>query len=353
MSDRKSLELLKQITRDGSYVDRVGGADPQRAAGRQWDNRFAAAGAGIPKYDALNDRFCKFAMRRRAAAAAAKGKKAPAGAQLAPLPNRRLWGTADLPEAPRPGTSGGAPTSFRGLAAPQPLGARSATPNAAAGPRGAAPLGAGPAGADGGAAPQASPSNAQGASVEALVAKARGRLTRLWDELGVPEPERIAFAHQHLGAGDTAEALAAINAELQRLVEERNCALRVEKAVEVREGFLYLLQELAERYATSTMDKERALRELQALTTPYRNASLDVVEAILRWRQALKSETQPYLWKGVSYLHKMNSDTFFLANSRLRLLLDFEVAGNPLLDPRKTQGADASGKGGALPPLRR
>jgi hypothetical protein len=322
MSDRKSVDLLKQITRDPSYVSRLSGADVTRAGGRQWDARFAAS-AGIPKYDAVNDRFCKFALRRRNAerrAMTPKGRGGPT--ELAPLPpqQRRLWGHAEMPEPPRYGATPD-PTSFRGTVPqmgtvmPTAL-ARSAVPE--------------------------TPVN-----VESLASKARQRLTRLWEELGVPDAERMAFAQQHFHSS-TSETVAALNAEIQKLVDERNCAMQVERAIEIREGFLYLLQELTERYAANAMEKERAARELQALLGPYRNASLDAVEGVTRWREAIKSESQPYLWKGVSYLHKMNSDLFFLAHSRLRTLLDFEVAGNPLLDPRRS--ADASGP---LPPLRR
>jgi hypothetical protein len=331
--NRKGLDLLKEITGDTNYVSRLSGTDASRASGRQWDGSFSTA-PGIPKYDAVNDRFCKFAMRRRnAERRTQQGVKNVAG-QLAPLPpaqRRRLWGGPGdlLPEAPRPGTSD--PTSFRG-AAPHPELLLTA-------PSGASIQ----QGRNQGAVEQL-PS----ASIEALGAKARQRLTRLWDEMAVPDAERVAFAHQHF-ANNTSEGVVIINAEIQRLVDERTAALHVERAIEVREGFLYLMQELTERYGANTLEKDRAHRELIALVSPFRNASLDVVDAVLRWREVLRSETQPYLWKGVSYLHKMNSDLFFLANSRLRLLLDFSVAGNPLLDPRR---ADAAGKG-VLPPLRR
>jgi len=317
MTDRKGLALLRQITGDPSYVDRVSGVDSQRTTGRQWDNRFSASASGIPKYDALNDRFCKFAMRRHLATQRSSMKKPGLAGQLEPLApsqQRRLWGTQDMPEAPRGGSQD--PTSFRGAQT------ASGQPKLAA-------------------ADQASAAN-----IEALFSKSKQRLQRLWEELATPDNQRASFAQQFLNV-PTTENLATINDEIQRLLDERNGAVQIEKAIEIREGFLYLLQELTERYANSSMEKDRAIRELQALVTPYRNSTLEAIEAIVRWRELIHQEHQPYLWKGVSYLHKINSDLFFLAQSRLRSLLDFEPSNNPLLDPRRTLSADK------LPPLRR
>ena len=204
-------------------------------------------------------------------------------------------------------------------------------------------------------------------SIESLHSKSKQRILKLWDELGVPEADRIQFSAQAL-SNATVEHVQAINDEIQRLLDRRNSAVQVEKNVEIREGFLYLLQELTDRYATTTMDKDRATRELHALVLPFRNSTLDCIESIARWRELMSRVSSPaqgvqplvaggmpcYLWKGVSYLHKINSDLYFLVHSRLGHLLDFEVAGNPLLDPRHvSEAATAQGQGGKLPPLRR
>lgn len=320
MSNNASVNLLRQITRDPNYASRVAGTgDVDRSSGRQWDGRFTLG--GIPKYDAVNDRFCKFSLRRRLAESGGK-KGAAASGKLAPLPpQRRVWGQANSPEMPSSDAID--PTSFRG--------------NAEA------------------ARAKANPEIAAPANLEALIAKSKQRITRLWEELGTPESDRMQFAQHHFN-DNTTEALGLINDEIQKLLDERNGAVQVEKTIEIREGFLYLLQELTERYATTNMAKDRAVRELQALVAPFRNASLDAVEAILRWREASRTPTAPYLWKGVSYLHKMNTDLFFLVHSRLRALLDFTVQSNPLLDPRKADADQLqaqAAQSSKLPPLRR
>ncbi|CUF07710.1 IQ calmodulin-binding protein, putative [Bodo saltans] len=283
----------------------------EEASGRDWDNRFTTT--KIPQYDAFNDRFCKFSMRRRAPSS---------NRSKAPPPNPMMaWGSGSA--APPAGND----------RLPQ-LQHQSATVPGAQKSMGDldAALSTG------------------GQSVEQLFTKAKQRIIKLWDELGVAEAQRMQFAH-HAMALPTLDNVAVINEEIQRLLDRRNAAVQVEKTIEIREGFLYLLQELSERYSNGVVDKDRGLRELLSLVPPFRNASLDVVESIVRWRETLRSNTSPpYLWKGVSYLHKMNSDLFFMVHSRLGLLLDFEVRNNALLDPRKQVESVAPGK---LAPIRR
>lgn len=283
--------LLQSFTKDPQYVNRLQGLD--EPTGRDWDNRFSTS--KMPQYDALNDKFCKFNMRRRVPSKTRSKMPPPNMMQAwAPTAGERL------PPLNHPSNGNSQPKLY------------------------AAPL------------PEKETLLAPGQTVEQMFAKSKQRIIRLWDELGIPEQQRLQFAQQAMSL-PTMENLQQINDEIQRLLDRRNAAVQVEKMIEVREGFLYLLQELAERFASGMVDKDRASRELFSLVAPFRNSSLDVVEAIVQWRETMRASSTalPYLWKGVSYLYKMQSDLFFLFHSGLGQFLDFEVKGNSLLDPRK------------------
>ena len=124
-------------------------------------------------------------------------------------------------------------------------------------------------------------------------------------------------------------------------------ARHLETAIEVREGYLYLLQELTERcQAQPGFDRDSALRELVPIVASLRNATLDCVEGIGRWEAGSGLQ---YVWQGVPYLTKLQGDLGFFAYSKAAQLLDFSVADNPLLV--RSEAARARRASGALPPV--
>ena len=130
------------------------------------------------------------------------------------------------------------------------------------------------------------------------------------------------------------------------MLERRGQQLAIEKAIEVREGFLYLLQELVERtQGQAGLDREQVLKEMTGILSSLRNSTLDCVEVIGGWEAQTGSA---YLWKGVGYLSKLQTDLHFFASSRAAQLLDYSVIGNPLL---VRSDVSRKGQGGMLPPV--
>ena len=84
--------------------------------------------------------------------------------------------------------------------------------------------------------------------------RARSHLTRLWNEAGTPDPQRAAVA-QRLQTVDVASATSIVFDEIQTVLNARDLQIKVEKAIEISQGFLYLLQELSDRYTTAKVDR--------------------------------------------------------------------------------------------------
>lgn len=107
--------------------------------------------------------------------------------------------------------------------------------------------------------------------------------------------------------------------------------LEVLKAILLREGYLHRIAETAaSKEALKTVPT--ALPDLLDLC---RIATVEVVEAIAKWRQAQPGKsTLPFDWNGINYLLKIPSDLDFLAENRpLVAWLGFEVTRNPFVVP--------------------
>ncbi|KAJ9459325.1 Kinesin light chain [Diplonema papillatum] len=144
------------------------------------------------------------------------------------------------------------------------------------------------------------------------------------------------------------------NSDAQKMLDRRNVTVLVEKNIEIREGFLYLLQELTERAAAAgpqLNNREQLTREINQIINSLRNATLDTIETIAKWEAMQNVPNTAYLWKGVSYLVKIQSDLNFFAHSKLASLLDFSVLGNPLLARHHPHDTHAR-QGPGLPPVR-
>lgn len=147
---RSATKLLEEITKDDSYVSKLQGTSSTTTTGKSWDGRFTLG--KIPQYDAVNDRFCKFSTKH--------GKKKRPVEQLPP-PGKPLWAFREGFGAPRLNR----PQKQLGAVAQSHL---DDTPEAGA----------------------LQPSQ----SLEQLFAKGKVRIVKLWDELGIPEQERLNFA---------------------------------------------------------------------------------------------------------------------------------------------------------------
>ncbi|CUG88393.1 Hypothetical protein, putative, partial [Bodo saltans] len=139
--------------------------------------------------------------------------------------------------------------------------------------------------------------------------RAKGKCVALWSELGIDEGYRHHFAAQYyqLGAGEepTATRIECIHAEIERLLALRRCEKNVEYSIRIREGFLYRLFDLAEK--SSALHFTEVDVQMKPLIINLRKATLDVMDAVASWRQAL-GYNAVYLWRGSSYLLKLAGD---------------------------------------------
>jgi hypothetical protein len=149
----------------------------------------------------------------------------------------------------------------------------------------------------------------EGTSPFDVFERAKGKCVALWSELGIDEAYRHHFSAQYfqLGAGEepTASKIESIHTEIERLLGLRRCEKNVEYSIRVREGFLYRLLDLAEKSASLHFSEVDV--QMKPLIINLRKATLDVMEAVASWRQAL-GYNAVYLWRGSSYLLKLAVD---------------------------------------------
>eukprot|EP01060_Flectonema_neradi_P022243 TRINITY_DN3051_c0_g1_i1.p1 TRINITY_DN3051_c0_g1~~TRINITY_DN3051_c0_g1_i1.p1 ORF type:complete len:2479 (+),score=587.58 TRINITY_DN3051_c0_g1_i1:88-7524(+) len=132
----------------------------------------------------------------------------------------------------------------------------------------------------------------------------------------------------------------------------RNQSIQVEKCIEIREGFLYLLQEISERPINGPQEKDAIAKELLQIVSPLRTATLDVIEALQKWAHLSSLPVQDYQWKGVSYITKIHTDLNFFAYSDVASLLSFSVVNNPLLQQLQQDLNSINNIGKDLPPVK-
>ena len=317
---------------------------------RGWDSRFTLE--QIPEYNALNDRYCKFWKKKQ------KGKLRPGNdwqSQTAPA----AYGQTPSPAQQAYDQMGRMPFA-------KPMMAFQTMTPTAANPIGMSPLSTDTQPVDRMAATQPAKRYSLDHTLATLPAEnvqpTRPPPTMTANDLR--RPHRMARASQGNSSApveSTPLAAASVNQQTavpqapqgnmnmidsHEMLERRGQQLAIEKAIEVREGFLYLLQELVERtQGQAGLDREQVLKEMTGILSSLRNSTLDCVEVIGGWEAQTGSA---YLWKGVGYLSKLQTDLHFFASSRAAQLLDYSVIGNPLL---VRSDVSRKGQGGMLPPV--
>lgn len=135
-------------------------------------------------------------------------------------------------------------------------------------------------------------------------AELQTKLNMAWTTWNVTTAQKLDFQKTVLLKNKPLKEL--LKEELARLEAEHHPSKLVEKAIERREGLLTQLHSFLPLDESS--NKQLEVAELLA---ELRVASLEVVEAVLLWRDATHI-VAPFKWKGQSYFSKMKQDTEFL-----------------------------------------
>ena len=104
--------------------------------------------------------------------------------------------------------------------------------------------------------------------------------------------------------------------------------LEVLKAILNREGYLEKL-----RKSVQTIGKKMK-PEVVDIMDYVRTATLDVIDAILKWRQAKRDHDAAFKWNGINYLLKMSSDLDYLMGYlAIKKWIGFDLNRNPFMIP--------------------
>ena len=110
--------------------------------------------------------------------------------------------------------------------------------------------------------------------------------------------------------------------------EESHAELEVLKAILNRESYLSRLHA-----SVRTIDK-KFKAEIADVLDFIRAASVDVVEALVSWREVKKDHDCTFIWNGINYLLKMGSDLDFLVKYRaVNEWIGFSLVRNPFVVP--------------------
>lgn len=139
------------------------------------------------------------------------------------------------------------------------------------------------------------------------------------------------------------------SSEVSGTAEEGGAELEVIKCIINREGYL-------KRVKGDFKGMGRNLKPELADSLDYlRVSSVDVVQAIVRWREVKKrtegDEDAVFFWNGENYLLKMITDLNFMDGNRtLRKWSGFDFARNPFCIPAPMEGGNDFMQGVAVDP---
>ena len=116
---------------------------------------------------------------------------------------------------------------------------------------------------------------------------------------------------------------------------DQKLEVKVLKAITIRESILVKLRKVA-HYKEDDL-QEDGINNVQQLLAQIRGATVNVIEAIERWRASQNTPNRVYHWKNVNYLIKITYDINFLSLNTLimnKLGVDIDkFRNNPLMLP--------------------
>lgn len=147
-------------------------------------------------------------------------------------------------------------------------------------------------------------------------------------ERPISAPDEHKFPKHQVSNVSFGETGMTFSAEPVGQASEGMAELEVLKAILNREGYLARLIKSARTVSRKFKPEIADVMDL------VRAASLDVVEAIVKWRDSKNDHHAAFMWNGVNYLLKMPSDLDYLNDYRaIRSWLGFRIKRNPFCVP--------------------
>lgn len=144
----------------------------------------------------------------------------------------------------------------------------------------------------------------------------------------ISAPDEYKFPKHQVSNVSFGESGMTFSAEPAGQAAEGMAELEVLKAILNRESYLARLIKSARTVSRKFKPEIADIMDL------VRAASLDVVEAVVKWRDAKNDHHAAFMWNGVNYLLKMPSDLDYLDNYRaIRTWMGFRVKRNPFCVP--------------------
>eukprot|EP00906_Rhabdomonas_costata_P030460 RCo043055 len=156
------------------------------------------------------------------------------------------------------------------------------------------------------------------------------QVERLWEEVAVPRPDRDYFRKEFLSEASVSN-ISALQTELGVLSEYQKRYNEVHRRVQVRESHLNSLAQLVAKYDPRFYRKEAVKVELDRIVASIREATLHVINALMRWKACLNRSLGFQYKDSTSYCQKMFSDLQFIKDTPLAIIMGISVVNNPLL----------------------
>jgi hypothetical protein len=117
---------------------------------------------------------------------------------------------------------------------------------------------------------------------EKMFKRSCSKLRNLWASAEAPEDEREIFTSLYFG-NYSKESMTIIMQEIARWSDIQKHLQEISRAIDTRENLLETMKSLVSKY-NSGQNKSAVLREAKNITVSLRYATLETVEAIMRWR---------------------------------------------------------------------
>ena len=152
-------------------------------------------------------------------------------------------------------------------------------------------------------------------------------LEHFWESCGVPSIHRQKFAEKYFG--QTSQE--ALKKELSELKNKTAPIVQLKQAVAKREKALLRTQNIA--FKVKKNNKAFQIETLESIEK-LRNRSLEVVEALVNWRNQVGQDAK-FEWEDLDYVEKMQSDVEMIVRSNLKYLVEFPKNCNTFFLPSK------------------